>query len=253
MKFQTQPHLIIITVLQPDSQTRLFLIPTPIFRQKENETLPRYTVEKIREIRCFIVEKSQTALSFLQWIGHPVPIHEMTFRVLNKKTPDHEVYSYLKLLKEQDTGILSEAGAPGVADPGARLVSLAHENNIEVVPLTGPSSILLALMGAGLNGQSFAFHGYLPINKSQRQSTIQTLQAESARKKQTQIVMETPHRNADLFRDLLSQLHPAAKLCVASNLTSPEEYLKTKSVDQWKTSEEPDFNRKPTLFLFLSS
>ena len=235
-----------------ENQTKLYLIPTPIFRQKENTSLPQYTVDKIREIRCFIVEKSQTALSFLQWIDHPVPFHEMTFRVLNKKTPDHEVYSYLKLLKEQNTGILSEAGAPGIADPGARLVSLAHENNISVVPLTGPSSILLALMGSGLNGQAFAFHGYLPINKSKRQKVIQSLQTESTQKKQTQIVMETPHRNEDLFRELLSQLHPSNMLCVANNLTSPDEFLQTKTVGNWEKQKEPDFNKKPTLFLFLS-
>lgn len=238
--------------MQKDGYTKLYLIPTPIFRQKENVVLPQYTVDKIRQIRCFIVEKSRTALSFLQWIDHPVPFHEITFRVLNKKTPDHEVYSYLKLLKQQDTAILSEAGAPGIADPGARLVSLAHENNIEVVPLTGPSSILLALMGSGLNGQAFAFHGYLPINKSERQKMIQTLQAESSKKNQTQIIMETPHRNEDLFREILSQLHSSTRLCVANNLTSPEEILKTKPVGQWKKSKEPNFNKKPTLFLFLS-
>lgn len=234
------------------SSTNLYLIPTPIFRQKENVSLPQYTVSVIRKIRCFVVEKPQTALSFLQWINHPVPFHEITFRVLNKKTPDHEVFSYLKLLKEQDTGILSEAGAPGVADPGARLVSLAHENSIRVVPLTGPSSILLALMGSGLNGQSFAFHGYLPINKSGRQKTIQVLEEESSKKKQTQIIMETPHRNDDLFRDLLSKLRPATQLCIANNLTSPNEFLLTKTVGNWNKTKAPDFDKKPTLFLFLS-
>lgn len=206
----------------------------------------------IRKIRCFIVEKPQTALSFLQWINHPVPFHEITFRVLNKKTPDHEVFSYLKLLKEQDTGVLSEAGAPGVADPGARLVSLAHENNIRVIPLTGPSSILLALMGSGLNGQTFAFHGYLPINKPKRQKMIRLLEEESSRKKQTQVIMETPHRNEELFKELLSSLKPSSLLCIANNLTAPDEFLQTKSVGNWKKEAEPDFNRKPTLFLFLS-
>ena len=235
-----------------DKPSKLYLIPTPIYRQKENVSLPEHTVTIIRKIRCFVVEKPQTALSFLQWIDHPIPFHEITFRVLNKKTPDHEVFSYLKLIKEQDTGILSEAGAPGIADPGARLVSLAHENSIQVVPLTGPSSILLALMGSGLNGQAFAFHGYLPINKPKRQKKIQELEEESSRKKQTQIIMETPHRNEELFRELLSRLHPASLLCIANNLTSPDEYLQTKSVGNWKKMEEPNFNKKPTLFLFLS-
>jgi len=235
-----------------DKPSKLYLIPTPIYRQKENVSLPEHTVTIIRKIRCFVVEKPQTALSFLQWIDHPIPFHEITFRVLNKKTPDHEVFSYLKLIKEQDTGILSEAGAPGIADPGARLVSLAHENSIQVVPLTGPSSILLALMGSGLNGQAFAFQGYLPINKPKRQKKIQELEEESSRKKQTQIIMETPHRNEELFRELLSRLHPASLLCIANNLTSPDEYLQTKSVGNWKKMEEPNFNKKPTLFLFLS-
>lgn len=238
--------------MNSDNITSLYLIPTPIFRQKNNVSLPQYTIDTIRNIRCFIVEKPQTALSFLQWVNHPVPFHEITFRVLNKKTPDHEVFSYLKLIKEQDTGILSEAGAPGVADPGARLVSLAHENSIQVVPLTGPSSILLALMGSGLNGQAFSFHGYLPINKPKRQKKIQELGNESSSKKQTQIIMETPHRNEELFRELLARLHPSSMLCVANNLTSPDEYLVTKSVGNWRKMEEPNFNKKPTLFLFIS-
>lgn len=238
----------------PDSTTSntLYLIPTPIARRKENHVLPEHTIKIIRSIDIFVVEKMQTARSFLQWIDHPTPDYEQTFRVLNKKTPDHEIISFLQLLKEGDVGLMSEAGAPGVADPGAKFVNLAHQNNYSVQPLVGPSSILLALMGSGLNGQSFAFYGYLPIHEKKRQRAIQNLEKESARTSQTQIFMETPHRNKVLLDQLLQTCQASTKLCIACNLTADDQFLKTRRIMEWKNSPLPDLEKKPCLFLLIS-
>jgi 16S rRNA (cytidine1402-2'-O)-methyltransferase len=230
----------------------LYLIPTPIGKRKENHVLPEYTIQIIKSLNCFIVEKPQTSVSFLQWIKHPLPEYEITFRVLNKKTPDHEVYSYLQLLKNGDVGLMSEAGAPGVADPGSGFVSLAHENGYNVVPLTGPSSILLALMASGLNGQQFSFYGYLSLREDERLAEIRFMEEFSSRSGQTQIFMETPHRNQILFDVLLEYLRPSTKLCVASNITQTDEWIVTKRVSDWRQSEQPDLQKKPALFLFNS-
>ncbi|MEX0945043.1 MAG: SAM-dependent methyltransferase [Balneolaceae bacterium] len=230
----------------------LYLIPTPIGKRKENLVLPDHTIEIIKSLDCFIVEKPQTSISFLKWIGHPKPEFEITFRVLNKKTPGHEVYSYLSLLKSGNVGLMSEAGAPGVADPGSGFISLVHDNGYRVVPLTGPSSILLALMASGLNGQQFSFYGYLSLRDNERLAEIKFMEEFSLRSGQTQIFMETPHRNQILFQTLLQQLSPSTKLCIASNITQPDEFIKTKRVSEWKQTDEPDLQKKPALFLFNS-
>lgn len=227
----------------------LYLIPTPIGKRKENHVLPEYTIEIIRSLDCFIVEKPQTSISFLQWVKHPLPEYQITFRVLNKKTPDHEVYSYLQLLKSGNVGLMSEAGAPSVADPGSGFVSLAHENGHKVVPLTGPSSILLALMASGLNGQQFSFYGYLSLRDDERLAEIRFMEEFSNRTGQTQIFMETPHRNQILFTTLLENLLPSTKLCVASNITQSDEWISTKRVSDWIEGEIPDLQKKPALFL----
>ena len=230
----------------------LWLIPTPIGKRKENRVLPEYTLNIVKNLNCFIVEKPQTAISFLKWINHPTPEYKMTLRVLNKKTPDQEIFSFIKLLKEQDVGLMSEAGAPGVADPGSRLINLAHEHGYQVAPLIGPSSILLALMGSGLNGQNFAFHGYLPIQENKRNSAVKALENHSVQTGQTQIFMEAPHRNLSLFDNLVNQLRPGTKLCIACNLTQPDELILTKRVDSWRKEEKPDIQKKPALFLILA-
>lgn len=230
----------------------LYLIPVPIGRRKENHVLPDYTIRMAHRLRCFLAEKPRAAQSFLRWIDHPLPDHELTFRVLNKKTPDQEIFSFLKFLENQDVGLMSEAGAPGVADPGSKFVDLAHQNGHPVIPLTGPSSILLALMASGLNGQKFAFHGYLSLDDRERLRQLQTLEQESARHSQTQIIMETPHRNEMLFSLLLEKLRPSTQLCVACNLTQPDEYIKTQTVYGWRNEEGPDLRKKPALFLFLA-
>ncbi|MEX0594006.1 MAG: SAM-dependent methyltransferase [Balneolaceae bacterium] len=231
---------------------RLYLIPTPLVRQKENPVLPEHTLEVVRNLSRFVVENVRTAQGFLQWIDHPLKPYEPEFRVLNRKTPDHEVFGFLKFLEGGDVGILSEAGAPGVADPGARLVRMAHKRGIPVVPLTGPSSILLALMGSGLNGQSFAFHGYLPRKEALAGNVLRELENHSLHQSQTQIVMETPFRNNSTLQTLLSSLHPETELCIAANLTHPEELLQTRSVARWKESGPPDLHNIPALFLFLA-
>lgn len=230
-------------------QHSLYLIPTPIARRKQNLVLPQHTLDQVRNLDCFIVEKMQTARSFLQWIDHPVPDYKMTFRVLNKKTPDHEIVSFAQLLSEGDVGLMSEAGAPAVADPGAKLVALAHQQGHPVKPLVGPSSILLALMGSGMNGQSFTFHGYLPINDSGRKQSILDLEKESASENRTQIVMETPHRNTVLFDQLLKVCRPSTRLCVACNLTADDQMLQTRPIHEWKSKSSPDLQKKPALFL----
>lgn len=232
-----------------DSSNKLYLLPTPIAKQKENWVLPEHTVRVIHDLNCFVVEKAQTAQRFLQWIDHPTPLHELTFRVLNKKTPEHEVVSFVKLLENQSVGLMSEAGAPGVADPGSVLVKLAHEQEIQVVPLVGPSSILLALMASGLNGQQFSFHGYLPINESKRIKKIQEFEKDSLKTGYTHIFMETPYRNSNLFDLLIQKLRRSTKLCIAAGISSNTEFIKTKNINQWKGSKQPDLEKKPALFL----
>lgn len=235
------------------AEKTLYLIPTPITKRKENLVLPEHTLATVRSLNIFVVEKMKTAESFLQWVKHPIPTYEQTFRVLNKKTPDHEIVSFLQLFQKGDVGLMSEAGAPAVADPGSKLVSLAHQQNYRVEPLTGPSSILLALMGSGLNGQSFSFHGYLPINEHSREKAIRELEKESAFHKRTQIFMETPHRNVVLYEQLIQTCRPSTKLCIACELTSEDQLLQTKSIYEWKSSAAPDLQKKPALFLIYAN
>lgn len=240
---------LMFTRIRMEKKHSLYLIPTPIGRRPDNRVLPEYTINRIHKLHCFVVEKPQTSVSFLKWINHPVPDYQLTLRVLNKKTPGHEVFSFLKLLQEQDVGLMSEAGAPGVADPGSVLVELAHQNGHPVVPLVGPSSILMALMASGLNGQKFAFHGYLPIQANDRIREIKQLEDISKRTGQTQIFMETPHRNEMLLRTLLNELSPSVRLCIASNITQDDELICTKRVEEWQTSPGISIDKKPALFL----
>lgn len=230
-------------------KNRLYLIPTPIGKRPENRVMPEYTLDIVRSLSCFIVEKPQTSLSFFKWVQHPLGEHQLKVRVLNKKTPSHEVFSFLKLLEEQDVGLMSEAGAPGVADPGTDFVELAHQNNYEVIPLVGPSSILLALMASGLSGQRFAFHGYLSLNENDRLKEIKKYEEQSRKFHQTEIFMETPHRNQSLLQILVKELNPATKLCVASDLTMDDQLIILKRIDEWRNFEIPDLQKKPALFL----
>ena len=197
----------------------------------------------------FFAEELRTARRFVSGLRLGRVIEDLTFYELNKKTPESETSSQLRRLPTgKDIGVLSEAGCPGVADPGAVAVRLAHQLGMKVVPLVGPSSILLGLMASGLNGQSFAFHGYLPIDQAARRKALLFLEKEVQELNQTQIFMETPFRNNHMMQTILEACQPETRLCVASNLTAPEEYIKTQTIRQWKT-QKIDLHKQPTIFL----
>ncbi|MDG5767317.1 SAM-dependent methyltransferase [Balneolales bacterium ANBcel1] len=238
----------------PEAPARghLYLIPTPLGRQPDNRVLPEQVIETVHSLDTFFVERIRQANSFLRWIRHPVPDFRCRFYELNKHTPGEDLIEMLSLLKQgARAGIISEAGCPSVADPGAELVRLAHQSGIPVTPLVGPSSILLAVMGSGLNGQAFTFHGYLPRPGAERTEAIRRLQNESDRTRATQVFMETPYRNNDLLQELLRELRDDTLLCTASNLTLDGEQIITKSVAEWRKTEI-DLDHSPSIFLLLS-
>jgi 16S rRNA (cytidine1402-2'-O)-methyltransferase len=230
----------------------LYLIPAPL-GDSVYLPVPTYVVDIVHSLEVFIVEKGKTARQYLKQLQTPIPFQNMTFFELNKHTDLKELPIFLAPALElgRNIGLMSEAGCPGVADPGADVIKLAHELNLEVVPLVGPSSILLALMASGLNGQTFAFQGYLPIKNPERSKRIQQLEQVARRNQQTQIFIETPYRNDSFLADLLKNLSPDTLLCVASDLTLPTQFIKTKSVFSWKNDELPVLNKRPTIFLFL--
>ena len=227
----------------------LFLIPAPLGDSPVEAIIPSEAIEKVKSLSCFIVENERSARRYLIKLGTRIPIDRMEFMILDKTTLPEESATYLKPAEEnRDIGIITEAGVPGVADPGANIVMLAHRKGIRVVPLVGPSSILLALMGSGLNGQNFAFNGYLPIPSKERISRIKLLETKSMRDSQSQIFMETPYRNQKLLSDLISHCHPETYLCLAVDLTLPSEFIKTKKIREWK-KEVPDINKHPAIFI----
>jgi 16S rRNA (cytidine1402-2'-O)-methyltransferase len=229
---------------------KLYLIPTPIGDGAVETVIPPGTLEVVRRLQFFVVEELRTARRFLSRVKIATPIDALTFFELNEHTTPEQIYPFLQpALNGHDTGLLSEAGAPAVADPGAALVQLAHFHNIDVVPLVGPSSLLLALMASGLNGQSFAFAGYLPVQARERQQRIKQLEQAAIAGRQTQLFIETPYRNLALFAAILQTAAPSTRLCVAACLTQPEQFIRTATIAQWKTSPTPDIHKKPCLFL----
>ena len=226
----------------------LYLTPNLLSENTVPKVLPPYVITVIHKLRQFIVEDVRTARRFLSKIKHPEPIDQLQFRELNEHTPDNEIPSLLPYLMTADTGLLSEAGLPAIADPGAKIVQLAHANNIAVIPLVGPSSIFLALMASGLNGQSFAFIGYLPVKKSERQERLRILERRSAHERQTQIFIDTPYRNMQLLEDILQCCRPETKLSIAADITGEKEFIMTQSIRQWK-NKLPELNRIPAVFL----
>lgn len=230
------------------NKTTLFLIPSVLAPNTQNDVLPPHIKETVKELDCFLVEEIRTARRFLSSLKMGKPIESLQFEVINKKTKPKEVEELFNKFKGKNIGVISEAGCPGVADPGALAVEYAHRKNIKVVPLVGPSSILLALMASGMNGQSFTFHGYLPIDKKDRAKKIQEIEADSFRKNQTQIFIETPFRNNILFENLVSTCHNATKLCVACDITDENEFIQTKLVHEWKT-QKIDLHKRPAIFL----
>ncbi len=236
------------------SNGTLYLIPCPLGDTPATQVLPQHVIDIARRLKHFVVEQPKTTRQFLSALKPEQPIQSLHFATLNEHTAATELAELLApLLAGEDVGIISEAGCPGVADPGAELVSLAHRHGIRVVPLVGPSSILLALMASGLNGQRFTFHGYLPIQETERNKTIATLETESARRHQTQLFIETPYRNEKLFGALLAHCRPQTLLCVASDITLPSEQIRTRTIAQWKSHPAPQLNKRPSLFLLLAA
>lgn len=230
----------------------LYLVPCTLGDTPAGKVLPQHVIDVARRLKYFVVEQPKTARQFLSALKPEQPIQSLHFASLNEHTDPKELANLLApLLEGHDLGIISEAGCPGIADPGADLVDLAHRKGIRVVPLVGPSSILLALMASGLNGQCFAFHGYLPIADAERSKAISKLETDSARLKQTQLFIETPYRNEKMFSALLAHCRPQTLLCVATDLTLPGEQIQTRSIAQWKSQPMPQLNKRPSLFLML--
>ena len=235
------------------SHGTLYLIPVTLGDDAIAKALPPDVVATAQRLDTFVVENEKTARRFLGAIKTAKPVRELTLLTLNEHTSDQELPALLApLLAGQDIGLMSEAGCPGVADPGAQLVALAHRHNIRVVPLVGPSSILLALMASGLDGQRFTFLGYLPSDKTERVKKIREIEQESRKRHETQIFIETPYRNDRLLEDLLATCQPHTRLCVACNLTLETERIISNPVQDWKKSPLPDLHKQPTIFLLLA-
>jgi 16S rRNA (cytidine1402-2'-O)-methyltransferase len=227
---------------------KLYLIPNLLGEGNPEDVLPQGVLEIVRKIRHFIVEDIRTARRFLAKVKSMHKIDDMIFFELNEHTSVSTISPYLEPAKDFDIGVISEAGVPGVADPGADIVRLAHLKGVRVVPLTGPSSILLAVMASGLNGQSFAFNGYLPIKSPERMSRLKFFEKRILSENQTQVFIETPYRNTQLFEDILKTCLPDTMLSLAVNITQPDEFISTKPVREW-AKIKPDFHKKPAIFL----
>lgn len=229
---------------------RLFLIPVPLGPSTTDAVLPKEVCDHAKRLQHFIAENAKSARAFLKSLPSSTAIQQIDIRELNEHTSDRVLPDLLApLLAGSDVGLISEAGCPAVADPGASLVALAHRDGIQVLPLVGPCSILLALMGSGLSGQNFAFHGYLPAKEDQRQKKIRELENESRREKKTQIFMETPYRNRQMFEALLSTCATGTKICIAVDLTLDSEMIMTRTCKEWRHQEVPGIDRRPCVFL----
>lgn len=227
----------------------LYLIPVTLGETTAQRVLPEYNKDIILGIKHFIVENIRSARRFLKLVDRSIEIDDLTFYELNKHTNSDEIGNYLyPLTQGQNVGVISEAGCPAIADPGSDVVAIAQKKNYNVVPLVGPSSILLSLMGSGFNGQSFAFHGYLPIDAKDRKQKIEQMETRIFKEHQTQLFIETPYRNEKLVEDLMKFCNQNTKLCIAMNLTCEDEYIKTMPIQNWKKNL-PNMNKKPCIFL----
>jgi len=228
---------------------KLYLIPTRLGDNPPLEVLPLSIKKIIERLDDYIVENEKTARRFIKRVVPNKSQPNLKFKILNKYTQESELNGFLNpCLDGISMGLISEAGCPAIADPGTDIVNIAHELGIKVVPLVGPSSILLALMSSGMNGQSFAFNGYLPIDKHERKQKIKVLEKRSSELNQSQLFIETPYRNNQMLTDLAATLHPNTKVCVACDLTLPSEFIKTQSAKAWKTNTE-DFHKRPAIFI----
>lgn len=230
---------------------KLYLVPSFLYDGQDANSLPKETIDKVHTLKEFIVERSKTARAYLKAINIPTPQNELILHELDKHGKD-DIDRFLKSASEGGSlGLISEAGMPCVADPGAEIVARAHKKGIQVIPLVGASSILLALMASGFNGQSFAFHGYLPIQNAERNQKLKELETNAGRFKQTQIFIETPYRNNQMIEAICRTCSNNTLLCVAANLTSPEEKVISTNVGEWKHLKY-DFHKQPAVFIIYS-
>ncbi|AXT54770.1 SAM-dependent methyltransferase [Aquimarina sp. MMG015] len=232
-----------------DPKGKLYLIPTRLGDDVPLEVLPISIKKVLEQVNHYIVENEKPARRFIKKVSPSKSQRSLIIHSVNKYTDASEIPNYLApCLNGESIGLLSDAGCPGIADPGAEVVRLAHEKGIQVTPLVGPSSIFLAMMSSGMNGQNFSFNGYLPIDKNERKSTIKFLEKNSLEKNQAQIFIETPYRNDKMLADLLAILNQNTRLCIASDITLTTEYIKTKTVEEWK-NEQIELHKKPTIFI----
>lgn len=231
---------------------KLYLIPTPLGDNDPAEVLPGSVMEKACSLRVFVVEETRTARRFLSRYGLKGRIGELEFHELNEHSSAADIEALGALFDSgEDVGLLSEAGLPAVADPGAELVALCHRRGIEVVPLVGPSSLMLALMASGLNGQSFAFCGYVPAKTEERRSALKAMEKQSAAARRSQIIIETPYRNDSLLADMLQTLAPRTRLCIAADITLPSQFIRTDSIAGWR-GHVPLIGKRPCVFIILA-
>ncbi|MCQ2143167.1 MAG: SAM-dependent methyltransferase [Bacteroidales bacterium] len=231
---------------------KLYLIPSPLGENDPAEVIPGPVLDSLKGFRTFVVEEVRTVRRYLSRAGLKGHIEELEFFELNEHTDSATIEGYLRLFDNgNDVALISEAGLPAVADPGAQLVALCHRAGIAVVPAVGPSSLMLALMASGLNGQSFAFLGYIPAKTDERRARLKALEKHSASAHQTQIIIETPYRNDSLFKDMLDVLGGHTRICIAANITMPDAYIKTKTVSEWKQSPI-EIGKRPCVFLMLA-
>jgi 16S rRNA (cytidine1402-2'-O)-methyltransferase len=235
----------------------LYLIPTTLGDYDPAKVLPAPVLERLRGIKRFVVEETRTARRFLSAAGLKGHIGELEFKELNEHTKSSEIEGFMNMFSDAsgnptDVGLITEAGLPAVADPGALLVDLCHRHGVKVVPMVGPSSLMLALMASGLNGQSFAFVGYLPAKTDERRKAILDVEERSSQLHQTQIFIETPYRNDSMIADLLQILSPTTKLTIAADITTENEYIDTKSVKEWRKAV-PAIGKRPCVFLILAN
>lgn len=229
--------------------SKLFLIPTTL-GENGLHTLPQSVIDQIHALDVFIVERAKTARRFIKSTQPPKAITDLQVYEMDKHQPETDASLFEEALANgKDIGLLSEAGCPGVADPGARFVQLAHRKGMEVIPLVGPSSILLALMASGMNGQNFCFQGYLPAKKPALTKALKQLEQLSYKQKQTQMFIETPYRNRALIEEALQCLSGKTLFCIAADLTLPSQYILTQSVEKWRKTERPDLHKRPAIFL----
>lgn len=231
---------------------KLYLIPSPLGDNDPAEVIPGPVLEQVCRLDRFVVEELRTARRYLSRAGLKGHIEELEFTVLNEHTSPAEVDAMEALFDDgKDVGLITEAGLPAVADPGSSLVALCHRKGIEVVPFTGPSSLMLALMASGLNGQSFTFRGYLPAKSDERKNAIRSVEKQSSQNRQTQIFIETPYRNDSLMADLLQICSDSTRICIAANITMPDAFIRTRSVAEWK-KEGITIGKRPCVFLMLA-